>query len=190
MNILTIDFDWIMGDVIEAYNDDISAGEDHQQLWDSISKRLPGVNLWPNYSLYLDIKNICNLYKGKLYKITNHHDIVSYIKEPIDTLINIDHHHDYYKATGVTYNCGNWVRWLHNQKKFKTYIWIPNDSSLLTLADQNNLSLLTVPPYPMETLYRYKIDQVFLCQSPEWLSPQANELWNLWTPTLDFIEEK
>ena len=26
MNILTIDFDWVMGDIIEAYNGEISAG--------------------------------------------------------------------------------------------------------------------------------------------------------------------
>ncbi len=190
MNILTIDFDWIMGDIIETYNGEISSDSDYNTMWDSILLHSPGVNYWPNFKLYQDLKDICRIYRDKLYKITNHHDIVPYIKEPIDTLINIDHHHDYYKASGAHYNCGNWVRWLHNKGKFKTYIWVPNDTSVLDLADENNLSLLTVPPYPMETLFRYKIDQVFLCQSPEWLSPQANELWNLWTSTLDFINEK
>lgn len=190
MNILTIDFDWVMGDIIEAYNGEISAGEDYALMWDKILLHTPGINYWPNYKLYKDIQHICSLYKGKLYKITNHHEIVPFIKEPIDTLINIDHHHDYYKSSGVSYNCGNWVRWLYNHQQIKNYIWIPNDSSQLDLFEQNDLHLLTVSPYPMETLFRYKIDKVFLCQSPEWLSPQANELWNLWTSTLDFIEEK
>ena len=190
MNILTIDFDWIMGDIIETYNGEISTEEDYQSMWGNILLNSPGVNYCPNYELYKDIKNICNLFKGKLYKIINHHDIVKYIEEPIDTLINIDHHHDYYKSSGVTYNCGNWVRWLYSHNKLKNYIWIPNHSSQLNLIDENDLHLLTVPPYPMETLFRYKIDKVFLCQSPEWLSPQANELWNLWTSTLDFNNEK
>jgi len=190
MNILTIDFDWIMGDIIETYNGEISANEDYNIMWDNILLHSPGVNYWPNYQLYQEIKDICTIYKNKLYKIKNHHDIVPFIENPIDTLINIDHHHDYYFLNGFSYNCGNWVKWLYQHKMFKNYIWIPNTTSQLNLIDENDLHLLTVPPYPRETLFRYKIDQVFLCQSPEWLSPQANELWELWTSTLDFINKK
>ena len=189
MNILTIDFDWIMSDIIETYNGEISSNEDYDKMWNGILLHSPGVNYWPNFKLYQEIKDICDIYKGKLYKITNHHDIVRYIEnlnEPVETLLNIDHHHDYYKDSGLHYNCGNWVRWLYKNKKFKDYIWIPNDTSQLHLSDENDIHLLTVPPYPREAIFRYKIDQVFLCQSPEWLSPQANELWNLWTATLDF----
>lgn len=190
MNILTIDFDWTMADIIEAYNGEISGNENYNAMWDPIIRHMPGINWWPNYKLYLELKNICSIYKNKLYKITNHHDIVPYIENPINTLINIDHHHDYYKETGLSYNCGNWVRWLYKQNKFKQYIWIPNETSQLNLYEEKDTNLLTVAPYPMETLYHYQIDQVFLCQSPEWLSPQANELWDLWTSTLDFINEK
>ena len=170
MNILTIDFDWIMGDIIETYNGEISANEDYDTMWNSILLHSPGINYWPNYQLYQEIKDICTIYKNKLYKIKNHHD--------------------YYSLNGFSYNCGNWVKWLYQHKMFKDYIWIPNTTSQLNLIDENDLHLLTVPPYPREALFRYKIDQVFLCQSPEWLSPQANELWELWTSTLEKKKKK
>lgn len=192
MNILTIDFDWIMGDIIECYNNRITTGDNYKEMWQDIKRRMPTLNYNPNMKLFKEVQKLCETFRGRLYKIVNHQEVISFIEDKCDILINMDHHHDYYEATTrPVYDCSNWVRYLYNKKMLKQFIWIPNSTSH-GLHDLDEDRSLVVAPHdnPMETIRRYKIDKCILCQSPEWLSPEVNEFWDLWTSTLDFVNEK
>ena len=191
MNILTIDFDWIMWPVINAYNDIVPAILDipYQKLWDKIHYLVPGVSMQPSWDSFQTIKNLCSTYSTKLYKIEDHGEIVSLCTEPCDVLINMDHHHDYYDGNGIDYDCSNWVRVLERKKLFKQYIWIPSKSSWKEDFEKKPIFYIA-PVNPMETLRKYKIDKVILCQSPQWLSPEANELWDMFITTLDFLNKE
>jgi len=184
MNILTIDFDWIMSDSIECYNDLISTSTTRSN-WADFRKTMPGLNFNPSWELFHTVKKICEIYRGKLYKIIDHAEILQYINQPIDTLINIDHHHDYFKSNGLQPFCGDWVRRLDNKKWFKSYIWIPNPTSDIQDLEKKNYFYIAKPD-PMLTLQKYSIAQVYLCQSPQWLPWEAIELWDLFVATLDF----
>jgi len=190
MNICTIDFDWIMWPVINAYNDMVPAKMDApiQKLRDEVRKMIPGVDLRPDWPSFQKIKSICEIYQNRLYKIEDHGEIVDLCKEPCDFLINIDHHHDYYKGDGLTYDCSNWVRVLERRKLFKQYIWVPSKSSVTDLDKKS--TFFTASPEPMETLRKYKIDKVILCESPQWLSTECSELWEMFTSTLDFLNKE
>lgn len=191
MNILTIDFDWIMSDVIECYNNNITTGDDYDEMWKDIKRRMPTLNYNPNIELFEKIQKLCTIFHDRLYKIRNHQDVIPYVGNGCDILINIDHHHDYYKPTiRPPYDCSNWVRYLHQKKLFQQYIWIPNPTSHdLDILDADQ-RLYTMMEEPIELIRRYKIDKCILCQSPEWLSPEVNKFWDIWTSTLDFVEEK
>jgi len=77
------------------------------------------------------------------------------------------------------------VRRLDQKKWFKQYIWIPNTTS--ARRDLEAKSYFTVAsPDPMETLKKYSITEVYLCESPQWLPWEAIELWNLFVESLDF----
>ena len=192
MNILTIDFDWIMSDIIECYNDDISTGGDYEEMWEDIKRRMPTLNYNPNMELFGKVEELCKMFHDRLYKITNHQQVVPYVGDGCDVLINMDHHHDYYKASiRPAYDCSNWARYLHTKKMMRQFIWIGNPTSHGLHSLDEDRSLVVAPSFePMDTIRRYKIDKCILCQSPEWLSPEVNQFWDIWTSTLDFIEEK
>ena len=121
MNILTIDFDWTMRDCIGCYNEYIS-GPNPIEMWEFLPDRLPYVNFNLNMQLFQQIQLICDKFSDRLYSITNHQDVVSLITEPIDTLINIDHHHDCYPIDlQEQYHAGNWVLYLNYLRSFKNY---------------------------------------------------------------------
>lgn len=189
MNLLTIDFDWIMAPVINAYNDMVGSHEDDIiGLWQLIKRRMPGINFQPDWNLFAKIRSICEMYAGRLYKIQNHDQVVPFCEAGVEVLINLDHHHDYYGGDGLTFDCSNWVKRLEFRKQFKKYIWIPSPTSILELDKKPNF--FTASSEPMDTLRKYTIDQVVLCQSPQWLSPECNELWEMFTSTLDFLDKE
>ena len=193
MNILTIDFDWIMSDIIECYNDNIETNSDYEEMWADIKRRMPTLNYNPNMILFKEVEKLCAIFHDRLYKIKSHEEVVKYVPPDCDILINMDHHHDWYKASDrpSDYGCGNWGRYLYDRKMIKQFIWIPNPTShSLGIFDDRSKDLRVALGDPMETIRRYKFDRCILCQSPEWLPPEVNDFWDMWTSTLDFVNEK
>jgi len=181
MNILSIDFDWIMEPSIGIYNDfcfDEKKLNDHIPIKDSIRFK-------PQYEKFYQLNYYLKKIKETIDDPTHivfadyHGEIVKYIcevwniKEPFN-LYNIDHHHDLgYKKNNIEIlkdglRSSNWASLCPN---IKEYNWIGNKNS-----DQSTLTpeiISNVPKFNPSTnihlIKDIKFDYVFICLSPGWI---------------------
>ena len=119
--ILTIDFDIVMKNSIELYNNLAQS-----ETWESKLKLSPLLNYLPidgatyqKLTRFLIKKIFSTLDKDKIHFLGNHKDIVKYLsKEEQYHILNFDHHHDWcysdedYENKIEKLNCGNWVKYL------------------------------------------------------------------------------
>lgn len=192
MNILTIDFDWIMGPCIEAYNNFISEDdyETRDLCWEDIHKALPEFRFTPDLNLFENVWELCETHKEHLYIINSHEQVIPLCPDQFDTLINIDHHHDWYSEEKFIRvpNCATWAQYLWERKRIKKYIWICNTTSLNSLPTDPNLIKWDQDPFVL--LVKYPIDKCILCKSEYWLSDEGIQLWDILTRNFDFINKK
>lgn len=195
MNILTIDFDWIMSPVIEAYNNFVDEDDwkTRNLCWEEIHRVLPGMNFFPDLSLFDNVIEICEKYQDRLYKINSHEEVIPYCKGA-DVVVNIDHHHDWYGTQLIREpNCADWARYLWDTKKIKQYIWIANPTSNsfpFFKFDIPKDGVIVINGDPFFTLSKFNFDKIILCKSEYWLSDEALSLWNILIRRFDFINEK
>ena len=186
MNVLSIDFDWIMEPVIEAYNH-ISGSPvlKYDDCWNIIKKKLPDTKFYCNNNLLNKIFEIVEKFPNRIVIGENHEEILQMINdEPVDMLVNIDHHHDCYGFSLDRNNeihCGNWVDYLFQNDLLGHYIWVTNYTS-----DPNQGKFNTYPSDKVEIdsnvdaiLKFVKFDKIFLCLSPNWIPPQCLPLWKM-----------
>lgn len=188
INILSVDFDWIMEPSINMYNDHIRGST----TIDEILKNNPGIVVKPDiqkfYTLFTLINVISNWIDNPNHFVIadNHQEIVDTINTKWDiqdkyTLYNIDHHHDcgYDVKTledidNQNVQCGNWVHWIKNLDK---YIWINNKNSDTFMTQE---IFYAIPKYQMSydinLIRNVKFDYLFLCLSPGWT---PKEFWPL-----------
>lgn len=194
VNILSVDFDWIMEPSINIYNNQIDELKAIDQLLEENSGIIIKADNKKFYTLFTLISIICNEIDDPNHIIItdNHQEIVNAINTQWDiqdkyTLYNIDHHHDCgYGAQTLKdieaqkIQCGNWVHWIKNINK---YIWINNKNSEVNLASE---ILNAIPNYQMSydinLIRNVKFDYFFMCLSPGWT---PKEFWPLFD-TLSF----
>jgi len=193
VNILSVDFDWIMSPSIDLYN---SKAADNLNV-DISCPATRNVTLRPDYNqykqLFIYLQNITNKINDpkKVIFCDKHREIETCIKDkwkldiPLH-VYNIDHHHDCgYELTlqdtlkdGL--HSGNWAVAIDNIKK---YTWIGNaNSETLTLTDEkikhfNEFMMVN----DINAINYINFDYVFVCLSPGWV-PQ--DLW----PLYDILE--
>src|SRR5690606_16597691 len=104
----------------------------------------------------------------------SHKDIKNIIDEipnnEIINIVNIDFHHDYYHyyRGKNTYNCGNWLRRLIEERPDSVVKWVRREDSQMKTLDGE---------FPFESTTEISIinsdefDYIFLCKSPEWTPP-------------------
>lgn len=187
MNVLSIDFDWIMEPVIEAYNTisdipDIS----YHECWNIIQDNFPNLHYYCNNTLLKKIFEIIKYFPNQVIFGKNHHEILSIINNDfINILVNIDHHHDCYGIHADQNNeihCGNWVDFLFDNNQIFQYIWINNSTSNINQGNffnylKNNKAYIEKNiDYILENI---KFDKIFLCLSPTWIPPQCMPLWDI-----------
>lgn len=207
LNILSVDFDWIMAPSINLYNNMVR--EDGTDIWAAWTAAAPGCILLPDlhkYSLlctYLG-DNVDHLQPQDFYTCDSHAEIINKIHEwiPANTtfnICNIDHHHDTgYRADDGEYTwdtlvdqpgCGNWVSVLKNQygNYFQSYVWLANENSDFNLLDgveeQYQIYHPTTDIYELANL---QFDKVFICCSRSWVPPEYRYLFD----SLVFLLEK
>lgn len=199
INILSVDFDWLMDPSIEIYNDSLNIN----MTVDDLLKISPGVNCEFNYQnyykLYLLLYDICKNINdnSRILIFDNHHDIITCIEdmwqinEPYN-LYNIDHHHDCGYPDPIApnvyeqdLNSGNWVQWCKN---LNSYIWINNtNSALLT----NPELIKNIPNYQytsdLQLITYLHFDYVFICLSPEWIPKKYVNLFEVFIHAIHHI---
>ena len=181
--IVTIDFDIIMGPSIGIYNNWVG-GED--TTVDNIIKQfsclsLPDADL-DKYRLLTHFINSVDA--DKISFITRHREMerfVSEFDEPIE-LVNIDHHHDidYFGKDTEEVLDGNWVKYYFDNNKISKYCWINNVNS-----DPPTDEVISKYPhehfyFSQEILDELHPDKLILCLSPEWVPSIYHPLFSLW----------
>lgn len=183
--IFSIDFDIIMHPSVELYNN--MPGE-----WEERIKRFPMLgNCLVDYNLYRKLTNLFiyllnEIDKEKIYFITNHEEIVSYLnKKESYHIINIDHHHDWYynpedEEKIEKLNCGNWVKYINDNFDLKKYSWIKDYNSMFCDDILNNQKIEYFDIEEIELENFYIPDYFFICLSPPWIPPYIKPLYDIW----------
>lgn len=200
MNILSVDFDWIMEPCIEAYNH-ISRGERMGPLrvWEKIYSIIPSLN--PE----CDLNKFQALYfflldKGKTLKkedifiAMNHDQIYHFLEEENCKLnvYNIDHHHDMgypkdeddeqaYESLSVA----NWAYYLKQDKKLSSYTWVHNHNSVHPKIEEAQKFKNYTHSTDLDVLENIQFDKIFLCASWEWVPPKYEPLFDILVSAID-----
>lgn len=190
MRVLSIDLDYITGPYSKFITKVCSSGYSGSPnvYWDDIEVNYGGIfnDFRVNFESLLYIFETFNksfLCSKKVVFSLYHdcllHEILEY--KDLD-IINIDMHHDIYYNDSQIYgidklnycNESNWVMYLSNLEKLKSYTWIRDSNS--RLPDEKFLTTETNFYYKLTQTKEYSIDSylfdlVFVCLSPQYIAP-------------------
>lgn len=183
-NLITVDFDIIMGPSIELYNGFVNEFFSIQEF----SEKNNYLTFFCNADLDVYAKLTFYLYKlfentseEHIHFIYNHEDVYFYLEENEQyNVFNIDHHHDCGYPDQITdLYCGNWVQKMDEENKLNSYLWIANYSS----------SSLPNEKFDKQLFYNFDLytlpnpDELIICASFSWVPTQFHQLFYMW---LDF----
>lgn len=191
LKVLSIDFDYIMAPCIKLYNDLCEGKENSNVVWKHIEAER-NIEPFLNYDAVSLIK-IARIIKSnaingaKIVPIKEHQEIVELLCHTNKgvNLVNIDFHHDIMYHTDMiaeltdmhNYNCENWVYYLHNIGKLKSYTWIKApQSDLLSPSIKFDFNMLG--KQGLDTVDN-DFDMVVFCLSPQWVPYKFHHLYDL-----------
>ena len=205
MNILSIDFDWIMQPTIEAYNNIVLGYNALGPLesWENVKKQIPNFEPYCNLDqftqLYFLLKDkIQWLTRNDIYIGLNHDELYGFMEkqEAKEYIVyNIDHHHDLgYLESGFNsiieqpLTLANWAAKSTEKLNLCKYIWISNKNSKIPEIIPENLNYTRVSD--ISILDRIHIDKIFICSSWEWVPLKYQNLFAILTSLFDDLENK
>lgn len=205
LNILSIDFDWVMAPSIALYNSNVA--EDHD-FWDEISDTITHCHLPLDYEKYLQLVQLTTWLKPTDIGVAeSHKEIITMLSRWLQKgqkfcIYNIDHHHDcgYAASDNLTYDdlttywtCANWVAYLARKlpKQFQQYVFIGNPNSKAQLESEVES---IIPKYTYTTdisqLKNVEFDKIFLCHSSAWVPPIYSPLFESLKITFENLIKK
>ena len=190
--ILTIDFDILMHNSIELYNNH-SSGDVNTFIQD-----FPFLSYLPiDLEFYFNILTfITHFDSNKIIFINDHQEVIDYVPENEKVhLINIDHHHDVnydndnWDEEIETLNCGNWVKALWDKGALEDYTWIADNKSLFPPPEA--IHYITKQKYiddlDLEESF-IDVDLIIICLSPEWIPEYYIPLYDTLQYLIDYKE--
>ena len=214
MKVLSIDLDYIMGPVIELYNN-LCFDQNPTLRW----QRLFDKTHFKESHFYIDQGNLLYCFNTYLKGLRHcdsvtfgyDHDAILYtLRDCKDIeLINIDHHDDVFGGDYIremseedAYKTefyeimnhdrvheGNWGAWLGGHNKLKSFTWIGNKNSINKC--RNRINAEVVPNYINVEKEDYKFDNynfdhIFVCMSPQYIPPNH---WHYFAMFISAFEE-
>ena len=183
MNLVTIDFDIIMWPSIEIYNDLVDGEFSVQDILDNNPNGgfIPTADLWlykylTDYVLEVSKK----IDKDHIIFIESHEEVYTQLKDiyPAITLYNIDHHHDLGYGNNDECDCGSWAKYLLDNKKIYSYIWI-NDEKSIQPDEKIKFKQYPIKEYSLAGLIP-ETDYLVICSSPTWVPREQLALIEVW----------
>ena len=197
-NIVTIDFDIIMAPSIMLYNNMVGPGKWEEDFMNNPQLALSTADL-QHYQVLMQwlLKTVPVMSKENIHFIFDHEKIINFLPETEDDIIitNIDHHHDVVyedshkkeKITKDNLTCGNWVKYIADNKNLLRYNWICNGNS--ERVDKNFAHLVTstvdLREYNFNNLSTP--DCLIICLSPFWIPPTYRPLFYTILDVCNFI---
>lgn len=181
-NILTIDFDIIMGPSIDLYNHLVP-----NTKWYEL-KNIPQLNLLSFDSKIYQRLTLYLLELIKEIKFKNIHFILDHEKttflissEENFNIYNIDHHHDcgYHQYDqNEPLSCANWIAKIFDINKINNYTWITNLNSKDPETDKYKINKEFIHGYNFSQIPIP--DELIICLSPSWVPEEFHPLFFLW----------
>jgi hypothetical protein len=187
-NIVTIDFDIIMAPSITLYNNMVGPDKWENDFMNNPQLALSQADL-NHYNRLIAwlLDTVPKMDKNNIHFVFDHEVIIKYLPEAETDFVvtNIDHHHDVcyediHKNTPVTrenLTCGNWLKYIADNKNLVRYNWVCNGNS--TPVDEQFKNIVTSQSdfrdYSLTTLT--VPDCLVICQSPMWVSPVFRPLF-------------
>ena len=186
-NIVTIDFDIIMGPSIELYNSLVP-----RKQWEELGE-IPQIRtLSADLTLYsrlteyiLKIKK--QISSQHIHFLLDHEDVSFFIQPEEEVIIyNIDHHHDCGYDQHKKYDkmtCANWVYFIHEFASKVEYNWICNINSDLPCDEEDSIKTLIQNQYFIGSFNLDQLpipDELVIVLSPQWVPPNIQPLFTLW----------
>lgn len=197
INIVTIDFDIIMHECIQFYNDMIEEDDGlDANLFPFVNSFPADLNLYEYLTRYIfSLKD-----KSNIYFISTHQNIAGYLNDlPEDEeycLYNIDHHHDVgydinWRIPSLFAGIGDWVKYAREKKLIHKYVWINDDNSVPVEKSGEKFidEIFNIRDFNLMELSD-KTDMLVLCGSPEWIPPIYQPLFSTWQTLLEETEHK
>ena len=181
--VLTIDFDILMHQSINIYND--YDNDVNEFLLD-----FPFINQLPiDLELYENLTNfLLQIPKNKIVFIKDHDEIVKLTRnEGPFTLINLDHHHDLGYGDNIRWNIpvkqvdvGNWVKKLWDLNRVNKYIWLKDNNSYdpPSRAQKYLTEKHFFNNYNFDNLL--DVDKVYIALSLDWIPYEYQSLYRIW----------
>lgn len=204
MNILSIDFDWIMEPSIEAYNNLVNTDSlfGPMELWNKIQNIIPNINPECNLDhfniLYFLIKKYSKQLKFEdCYIALSHGDLYDFMEQINDkkyVVYNIDHHHDLgyniqcNDLDNTVPNLANWAYHANKNLNMYKYVWIHNPNSCMPERIPEKLKYIHTTD--LNILNNVKFDKIFICASWEWVPLKYQNLFAILTSLFDDLEKK
>ncbi|NLP27852.1 MAG: hypothetical protein GX370_03630 [Clostridia bacterium] len=187
VGVLSIDFDYFINASSEKRNmyfPDVNyemPNDMLQSIWKKRYLRYPELKqvgvIDDYYFLKSYLRNL-KIARENFLKVDNH----KYIKSIIDRIptklklkiVNIDFHHDYYHyyKGSDSWNCGNWLRRVIEERPNTKVKWIRR-------KDSQVYSLDGLFPFEhtedIRSIHKDKFDYLFICKSPEWSPIHLNK---------------
>ena len=194
-NILTIDFDIIMYECEELYNNQVP-----HQSWEKLKNN-------PIYSLFygdlklhhkltkLLLKHTKLLSSNNFHFIESHENIINYLpKDENFSITNIDYHHDvaYNEKDGENLinelSCANWVKYCSdNNYPISEYNWINADSSTYPPEHLIQKFIKNIENVNIFNIKMHQYDEIIICLSCPWVPPNYQNLFFNWMDILGHI---
>lgn len=204
MNILSVDFDWIMQPTIEAYNNMVHGYTKlgPKEVWEHIEKNIPGFEPLCDLNRFTDLyfflkDHSKNLYKEDIYIGFNHDELYRFMDDlnaKKYLVYNVDHHHDLgyrldeqpLEEQPIT--LANWAEKAHENLNMYKYVWIHNANSCLPEKIPDKLKYTHTTD--IRLLDGVKFDKIFICASWEWVPLKYQNLFAILTSLFDDLENK
>ena len=206
MNVLSIDFDIIMGPDISLYNHLVDGGGDEERTLAKMCENHPFLNYCrADLHHYAKIVNFITQHISHLtvkdIRVAHSHEDIKYMLDDCNDahVFNIDHHHDlgYPPPPGVqeqeeevVCTCANWGDFYFNKGIISHFTWIKNTNSDLPAKysedSDNRVTFINFNDFDLN-IDLPKIDKLFICLSPEWSSENYFPLFYL---LLDLINSQ
>lgn len=182
---LTIDFDIIMHQSIELYNDYDGTADEYLSQFDFIHTVPADLELYEKLTSFL-MEQYIN--KKEIIFMNSHDEMIKLTKNqgPFE-LVNIDHHHDLGYGDNVRWSlpvrevdCGNWVKKMWDLNRITKYIWIKDFQSQDPPIRANQFISEKYFINDNKILEKTEFEKIFICFSPEWIPNNYQHLFNIW----------
>lgn len=190
MNVLTIDFDIIMRPSIQLYNnliDDEIMIADLERDFPILTKALPPDLYIYHYLTEFLVRQFKKMDASKVFFVNDHDAVIKLVDNTTDvSLCNIDHHHDIAYQLDADQrifvpHVGNWVKYLRDKGVVTHYIWVHNPNSDPPTDDLREKYLDSDYELQQMDLDNVPdIDMLIICNSPEWIPSDYQEMWEIW----------